>query len=262
MKRVVMILALAFVALSIGAAPLVVSWADGKVDLQQGANWVEVSLGDKFDSSATLRLGEGSSVELSGNGRRVSITAAGTYSLAVLFKDGAMTQKVKADVLQKLGKLVDPNVSSTESAVGGVRGAAIQPSTETITWASDDADVPGIMDAGRALVRVGKYSEAALKFDEAAQAAAGTDKDAAQYAEAWALAADGSQARAVALLRAMPDFGIWAGPRALLLARLDIDTGAMAEATSLLDSGLAANLFVGDDLPLAKAMLDEARSSP
>ena len=56
----------------------------------------------------------------------------------------------------------------------------------------------------------------------------------------------------------MPASGSWAGPRGLLLARLDIDSGAKDEAKSIIDSGLAAKLFLGDDVELAKSLLVEA----
>ena len=84
------------------------------------------------------------------------------------------------------------------------------------------------------------------------------EKVAASYAEAWALAADESSARAVKILRGMPSSGTWAGPRALLLARLDIDSGAKDEAKAVLDAAAAAKLFVGDDVTLAASLLAEA----
>lgn len=108
------------------------------------------------------------------------------------------------------------------------------------------------------MVRAGDYATAALRFNEAAGIAEGADKDEALYSQAWALAADDSQARALSVLRAMPSSGNWAGPRALLLARLDIDTGAKAEAKSAIETGLSSKLFVGDELDFAKSLLSEA----
>ena len=59
------------------------------------------------------------------------------------------------------------------------------------------------------------------------------------------------------ILRGMSSSGVWAGPRALLLARLDIDSGAPAEARSLLQSALDGEALAGDDIQLAKGMIAE-----
>jgi hypothetical protein len=139
-----------------------------------------------------------------------------------------------------------------------VRGAAIEPAKDSVTWMSDSVDVSAVMEEGRKLVRDGDFSAAAVKFDEAVYAADGEEKDSATYAEAWSLAADDSTAKAVKLLRGMPDNGTWAGPRALLLARLDIDSGAKSEAKTVISAAMTAKLFVGDDVELAKSLLAEA----
>jgi hypothetical protein len=259
MKRLCVAAIVAFVAaLSLNAVPLTVSWADGKVDLQKGSSWVAVNIGDKIDSAATLRLAKGASIELSDGKQKVSLTAAGSYVLDSLLKQGAAASKSKTGALNKLGKLVDPQASVGSTTVAAVRGAAIEPAKDSVDWQADTVDVNAVMDEGRQLVRDGDYTNAALKFGEAAGAADGDAKDAAQYAQAWALAADDSSARAVKILRVMPSKGAWAAPRALLLARLDIDSGAKAEAQSVLNAGVKAKLFVGDDVELANSLLAEA----
>ncbi len=258
MKRLLIGVVAGFVAVAwTSAAPLTVSWADGKVDMNQGSAWVAVNLGDEIDSSATLRLGEGASVELKSGRHKVSLTAAGTYLLDSLLRKGEAAQ-TRTIALDKLGKLVDPQASTGTTAVAAVRGAAIEPSTETVTWDSGPVDVPAVMDQGRKLVRDGDFDGAAARFDVAAKASAGDDKDSATYSEAWALAAGDNNAKAVKLLRDMPDSGTWAGPRALLLARLDIDSNACDEAKAVLDAGISSKLFVGDDVSLADSLLAEA----
>jgi hypothetical protein len=242
----------------LNAIPLTVSWVDGKVDMQKGSSWAAINLGDKIDSSATIRLAAGAAVELRDGRRKVSLTAAGSYVLDGLLKQGAVASKSKTGALDKLGKLVDPKATTGTSAIAAVRGAAVEPAKDSVTWMSDTVDVPAVMEEGRKLVRDGDFAAAAVKFDEAVYAAEGDEKDAASYAEAWSLAADDSVARAVKILRSMPSTGTWAGPRALLLARLDIDSGAKAEAKAVLQAGTSAKLFVGDDVGLAKTLLAEA----
>lgn len=257
MKRFVLIGAALLVALPLLAVPLAVTWIDGSADAQQGSSWVSLSMGDKVDSSSTLRLGSGSSIELRGNGQRLSITAAGTYSLAAMLGATQATSG-RTLVLQKLGKLVDGSVSSDQSTIAGVRGAAIEPAKDSVTWQSEDVDVTAIMDEGRALVREEKYEDAALKFAEAADSSGGPAREGALYSEAWSYAAAGSGARAVALLRGMSSDGGWAGPRALLLARLDLDTGSKDEAGTVIKAAIDAGLYSGDDLALANSILKEA----
>jgi hypothetical protein len=261
MKRLVLVVAAFFlVALASSAAPLTVSWADGSVDVQKGSAWTTVSMGDKVDSSSTLRLGVGASVELTDGKRKMALTAAGTYVLDSLLKQGGDAAKKKASALDKLGKLVDPKASTSTTSVAAVRGAAVEPAKDSVTWMSDSVDVSAIMEEGRKLVRDGDFASAAAKFDEAVFAAEGDEKDSASYAQAWSLAADDSSAKAVKILRGMPDSGQWAGPRALLLARLDIDSGAKAEAKTVLEAAEAASLLVGDDVDLANALLAEANA--
>jgi hypothetical protein len=261
MKRLIVFVLIAFAAtLSLSAVPMTVSWADGKVDLKSGSAWAAVSVGDKIDSSSTIRLGKGATVELTDGKRKVSLTAEGSYVVDAVLKKGAVASKKSTQAMDKLGKLVDPQASVNSSTVAAVRGAAVEPAKESMDWQSGEADYASLMDEGRRLVRTGEYGSAARRFNEAAGAADGVDKDAAQYSEAWALAADESQGRAVNILRGMPSSGNWAGPRALLLARLDIDSGAKVEAKTVIQSGMAAKLFVAEEVELAKALLEEAQA--
>jgi hypothetical protein len=259
MKRLAFVILTTLVsALALCAVPLTVSWADGKVDFKKGSSWLTVNMGDQIDSASTLRLGKDASVELSDGKRTMSLTAAGIYVLDSLLKQGAIAARKDLSALNKLGKLVDPKASVGSSAVAAVRGEAIETDKDTVTWQSDSVDAAAVMEEGRQLVREGDFADAALKFEEAASAAEGDDKGSAQYAEAWALAAADSSARAVKILRVMSATGSLAGPRALLLARLDIDSGSKAEAKSVIDAGMAEKLFEGDDIDLARSLLEEA----
>ena len=71
---------------------------------------------------------------------------------------GPSASKNKAGALDKLGKLVDPKASTDASAVAAVRGAAIEPASNSVTWMSDTVDVSAVMDEGRKLVRDGDFA--------------------------------------------------------------------------------------------------------
>lgn len=262
MKRPALVLVLAVVlGAMLSASPLTVSWLDGKVERLNGSAWVVLNLGDRIDSSATVRLGPGATAEFTGGGRKVALTAQGVFILDTLMKRGLDSAKTKAGALDKLGKLVDPKAQTTDITAAGVRGAAIGDQTaDTMTWESDSVDVDALMSSARQLVRDGHFSEAADKFDQAAAAADGDKKDDALYGKAWALAAGGRTIESVKTLRAMNTKGTWAGPRALLLGRLDIDSGAKDEAITVLQAALNGGLLAGDDIQLAKDMVGEANA--
>lgn len=258
MKKTLVIATLAVLCSAITfGLPMRVSWADGKVERQKGSTWVVVGIGDQVDSTDTIRLSAGSSIEITDGKRKVAMTAAGVYKIDVLLAQGAELARKKNTTLDKLGKLVDPKASTAASTVAAVRGTAA--SDDAVTWMEDEVNVDEVMAEGRALVRLGEFAAAAVKFDEAVLAAEGEQKAEAAYAEAWALAADDRPGQAVKLLRSITGAGKWEGPRILLLAQLDIQTGAKAEAESILTSGMNAKLFSGDDLELAKALLAEAK---
>lgn len=259
MKRsVLLVLFIALAIASLSAVPITASWIDGKVERQVGSTWVVLSLGDKLDSGDTIRLAPDASAEFLGGKQKVALSAAGVFPLEGLFKGGADATKKRTGAVNTLARFVDPTRAPNSTAVGGVRGAAVEPEATALTWATESEDVRPILEDARALARDGKYTEAALRFQDAIAIASGDEKDAAVYGKAWALAADGSTLQAVKALRSMPSSGPWAGPRAILLARLDLETGAKDEAKTLLSSAIDARMLAGDDLVLAKSMLDEA----
>lgn len=259
MKKVVLAaLAAVVVAAAVSALPLSVTWTEGKVEKMKGSAWVAIGAGDSIDSSETVRLGPDSYAEFADGRRKIVLSAPGTFSLDALVKAGADQTKKRSGTVDKLSKLVDPKAQSGQTAVGGVRGA--EAGADTMTWVSeDDEETVSALDAARALAREGRYGEAANRFAEAVSFSEGESKDAALYGQAWALAADGSTLKALKLLRSMPAIGVWAGPRALLLARLDLESGAKAEAKSVLEAAIAAGFLAGEELQLAKGMLEEAK---
>lgn len=256
--RKFMLAALAVFAISAAAAvPLTVSWAEGKVEFQKGSAWKVLNAGDKVESTDTIRLGPASYVELSDGRRKIVLSAPGVFALEAVLKSGAEKAAKTTGALGKLGKLVDPKAQSSSTAVAGVRGAA--QGADSMVWATDSESPEALIEEARAMLREERFADAAELFGEAASVAEGELRDSALYSRAWCLASAGGTLGAIKTLRAMPAVGPWSGPRALLLARLDLDTGAAAEAKSVLQAALAAGTLSGDDAVLAKAMLEEVR---
>lgn len=259
MKKIWLVTAALLLGLSLWATPLTATWIDGKVEKQKGSAWVAINIGDTLDTSDTVRLAKGAMAEFSDGKRKLSLTSAGTFSLDALAKASVDKSGKTTAAVQKLAALVAPtSAAQGQTTAGGVRGDLIGAGVDQMSWAGDEEDPGKLMDEGKALVQEAKYDEAAASFGKAAAVADGDEKDRALYSQAWAFSAAGSSARAIKILRAMASTGAWAGPRAILLARLDIDTGSNDEAITVLNAALKAGILSSEDSATAQAMLKEA----
>jgi len=252
-------LSLFLVALTAFAVPLTASWVEGKVECGSGSSWKLVNLGDKVDSALSVRLAAGAMAEFSEGNRRISLSSPGTYSLDSLVKAGAAQTKNRTSAMGKLGKLVDPKAAESATAIAGVRGAA-QGETETM-WMTEAEGGAALAEEAKSFAREGRFADAASLFGQAAEASEGEEKESYLYSKAWSLAAGGATIEAIKSLRAFSPTAVsWQAQRGLLLARLDIDSGSAAEAKSILEQLLGSNTLAGEDLDMAKAMLDEAKA--
>jgi len=202
-----------------------------------------------------------------------------------MLRAGASQDKRKASLFERLARILSPDRKPSQDAVGGVRGKA-QAGSAATPWVDGEGDADavsaatgesgedpaaeaaalaaknaGIISAAWDLVKAKDFRKAAEQFGSAVATSEGGMKAEALYGQAWSLEASGSTIPAIKILRSMPSEGAWAGPCVLLLSRLDLGTGAYAEARSLLEAAIASNLFSGEDLELAKAMLKEAKAA-
>lgn len=259
MRKTLSVLILVLVATAAFSAPLTASWVEGKVEYGSGSAWKPVNIGDKIDSSQSVRLAAGAMAEFAEGNRRISLSAPGTYSLDALVKAGAQQSANRSSALGKLGKLVDPKAADAATAIAGVRGAA-QGEAETM-WMTESEGGAALAEEAKSFAREGRFSDAASLFGQAAEASTGDERDGYVFSKAWSLAAGGATIEAIKTLRAFAPAGAdWAAQRGLLLARLDIDSGAGAEARTILEQLLASGKLSGDDLELAKAMQVEAKA--
>lgn len=285
MKR----LALAILVFIAGAAAfasnLTATWIEGSVERKQGSSWSSIKVGDIVKSSDVVRLAESSIAEFSDGHRKVVLSAPGTFSLAAMLREGATQDRKKAGLLDRLSRILAPAQRPAQETVGGVRGAS-QEAADASPWVEGDGGADAVSsatgDSGEAaaaeaaalaarnasllssawnLAAAKDYGKAADQFGAVADTAPGGMRTEALYGQAWCLEASGSTIQALKILRAMPSEGEWAGPRALLLARLDLGTGAYAEARAVLETAIASGLFKGDDLELATSMLKEAKAA-
>ncbi len=248
--------AVSVVSLSYGV-PLTASWVEGDVFVRAGSSWKEIQPGDRVESSAAVRLGLNSFAEFSSGGRKIALSAEGTFNLDALLSASASRVQRSSSVLSKMERLVvDRSPRSTTAA--GVR-SEMQGDPEKTEWALDDEDPQTLAEDAQGLVKEMRYAEAAKKFGAAAEGAMGGQRDEYRYSQAWCLAASSDSIGAIKILRPMNAEGAFAVPRALLLARLNLDTGAAREALAVLDQIVRVRSLSADEAGLADELRDEAR---
>ncbi len=257
MKKVLSVVFAFVLGFSCWALPLSVTYIEGKVEKQKATAWIVLKEGDTVEATDMVRLAKASMVEFSDGKRKIVLSAAGTFSLDSLAKAGAEQTAKRSGTVDKLAKLVSSQVS-TQTTAAGVRGDLIGAGVEKMSWAGEDEDVTAIIESAKALITEKKYDEAAATFAKAVEAGEGDVRDQASYGQSFALAASGSTLKAIKILRGMPAVGTWSGPRAVLLARLDLESGATEEAVMVLQAAINSGSLAGEDLDLARSMLKEA----
>jgi hypothetical protein len=240
------------------AVPVTVSWVEGGVDLRVGQAWKPLDVGMKFDSASSIRLGNGAFAEFTAGTRRISLSSEGTYTIDSLMVAASAQDQKRSAVVGKLGKLVGSTEAPRSTVVGGVRGD-FEGKPETTAWVEDENSPESLADEGRALVAKGNYVQAAARFAEAAEAASGPTRETYRYSQAWALAAAGNAIASIKILRGMSESGPWSAQRAILLARLDLDSGAAREAAVVLERIDPAVSMTADEASLIKELKDEAK---
>lgn len=240
-------------------APLTVSWVEGTVDVRSGTTWAELDVGDTVDSAASVRLGPGSFAEFLLGTRKISLSAAGTYKLESLVSSTASHQSSRISIVDKMGRFVN-NQAPRSTVVAGVRGA-FEGGQEKATWVVDEDDPETLAEAGRVLVSQKHYAEAAAKFASASEGALGDKRDEYLYSQAWCLAASDDAIGAIKILRPMPASGAYGIPRGILLAQLNLDTGAVGEATAVLEEISRNPSLEGDDAATVAALKAAAQTS-
>lgn len=246
---------------TIFAVPLKVSWSEGSVQIKTSSAWKPLEIGSSIDSSSVIQLKPDSFVELTYSGGKLVLSAEGIYSLDKLLANANKQQQERSTVLSKVGKLV-ANKAPLSTTVAGVRGSE-QDSASNMDWIVDEESAPSGADPAAeayTLLKNGSYAQAAKAFSRLIPNAPEALKTEYQYSQAWCLASANDLVGSIKILRAMPGAGPFAIQRALLLARLNLDTGAVAEAVQVLESVRLSPELESDDRVLVQEMLKEAKA--
>jgi hypothetical protein len=239
------------------AVPLTVSWVEGRVERQGGTSWVRLEIDDRVESTEAVRLEGGAFLELATGNSRIMISSPGTYLPDSLLKAAAAAPARRGDLIARLARSMAPRKAEASGASGGIR-AAEAAGTEEL-WYSEADDARDLLEEAKRAVAEGGYAEGARDFLEAADSLDGEERDSALFGYAFCLAAEGRLVQAIKLLREHPFAGYWSVKRALLLARLDLDSGAFEEARALLESVLREASISPEELDAVKAMLAESK---
>lgn len=258
MKRISVVSVLfLFIAAFALAIPMTASWIEGDVFVRVGSSWKEIEPGDKIDSSSVVKLGLGSLAEFTAGSRKIAVSTEGTFNLDALLSASGAQQQKRSTVMDKMGRLVG-NQGPRSTVVAGVRGD-FEGAPEKTEWAVDDDDPAVLAEEADQLVSQKRFAEAAKKYEKAAADALGDKREEYRYAQAWCLASADNAIGAIKVLRPMNASGSYSIARAILLARLSLDTGAAKEAAAVLDDISRNPTLAGDDAAMVKELREEAR---
>ncbi|MFA6505948.1 MAG: hypothetical protein WCT14_07610, partial [Treponemataceae bacterium] len=177
---------------------------------------------------------------------------------SLLAASGAQKQK-SSSVVNKMGRLVGKQ-GPRSTVVAGVRGD-FEGAPEKTNWAVDDDDPAAVAEEAEQLVSQKRFADAAKKYDKAATDALGDKREEYRYAQAWCLASSENSIGAIKILRPMSASGSFSIARAILLARLSLDTGAPKDAAAVLDEISRNPTLSGDDAVMVKELREEARQA-
>ncbi len=241
--------ALAFAVILVGAAfaqSFAVDYVDGTVELKipkdkAGKEWKALSIGDVVAATASLRVGAGSSIELTRGKARVTILKPGTYALADLSRASEKTAGtgIGSTISQKLTALTTEK-ARTSSAVGGVRGAEQGASSGSVMWVEENEETRRRVTE---LLAEGEYDKAAAAVAEAIpEASTDSEKEELTYMLAAAYYGGGQTARAYRSLATLaPPQEAEYYPKFLLLkAQILVDSLSFSEAVALLNPFVAS----------------------
>lgn len=229
---------LLFVTLSfIPAQDLVVAYLDGKAEIQSGAAWTSIRIGDAIPMSTSLRLGEASFVELAFPTAAVKLSKPGTYLLSDLVKDAQNVKQANVATLVagRITKLTQKVAGERSATVGGVRASSAV-EQEKLEWAGD-VDVDALVQDGVAALADGRPADALKSLDEAREFADRRQLAKVDFYRGYAFSQQGETTTALKVIGALQvrqeeDFY---GSYVLAYAGLLLETLAPSDALVLLD---------------------------
>ncbi len=260
MKHLTMVmwLALALCA-SANAQELRVQYLEGLVEVQKGAAWHELAVGDSVPASGVLRLDDGAIAELAGGGTTVRLTRRGTYELAGLVSASAQSKSagIGTFLTQRAKAMAGARSVKADASAAGVRGEAKD--DRAVQWVGGES-ADALISSGIEKLASGDYKAAYAIFEDARDAAgsaSGPDAARAAFYLGYASYLNGDLASALRQLekpRPDPSSSTY-NDHVLVLAQLLVETFAYADAADLLQGYIGSGTPRGDNLQTARLFL-------
>lgn len=236
MKRSFMLVVLAVAVGACAAAQdLTVSYVEGSVEVQSGSSWQPLAIGDSLSPSSTVRLADGSYLEISGGASAISLSQGGTYPLNRLVADSRQMSSagVGKALTSRLTALF--GAPAVESSTMGVRAAKAE-DTGGISWVTSDSQV--YVDSGKAYMKSGDYRKAIDELKQALDYATDTEMPEIQYYLGYAYSLAGNTREALKQVADLQpaDLESGGGDLVILKGKLLLDTSAFEKDVQWLSS--------------------------
>jgi len=155
-----MIYLICLITFSAFADGVSLDYLEGYLELQNGAAWDELYIGDEILSDAVLRLSDNGYAELLIDDAVVTLINDGNYSMSELISDVSTVNTSSFDLKKKLTLNSDYEKWQQE-AIMGVRGAK-----QTMDLNNGMEDAYTYLNAGLELLAKEEFGEALVNFEE------------------------------------------------------------------------------------------------
>jgi len=230
-------------------------FVDGAVEYKSGGSWKPMDIGDSFtdDQLKAVRLGKRSYAEFSLRGRRLVLSAAGTYDVPTLFAKPAPA--VASGIGNRVQKLIAETKTRNAGVAMGVRAEKAEDPNLMI------GDEYSFFEAGKQAILEGDLELGEGYLSRAWSSAEGSDDEAIRssisYYLGLGLASGGSVARALKSMRAASWYGepSIAQDYIALQLSLEVQSNAASEAKALVKQAVSKS----KDLGLEPAFLEDLK---
>jgi tetratricopeptide (TPR) repeat protein len=162
-KMMLVVFFLFFGAAVLCADNFLITYAEGKVELKQGAAWKAVGTGELLPDTGVVRIGAGAILELRLKNDTLTVYQSGTYTLKNFIQPAKemKTSRLFASVDTKIKNVSGLGHARGKSdAAAGVKGD--EEPKDSLSWSTDETPDP--IPAGRRLLTEEKYKAAADYF--------------------------------------------------------------------------------------------------
>ncbi len=234
MKKTVagLVLFLVLVAAA-GAQSMKVGYLDGRAQVKNGASWTDLVAGDTVAADATIKVADGSIVQLTASGVEVTVARPGTYAVKDLVAARrSSAPSLGAALVGALRRLLGGN-GDTQSTVLGTRGAD-QAGDSGDEWVENGSDI--YRDQGIGSLKNGDLDGALRQFRTALGEASDSDTAEIHFYIGSTLAQKGDTPGAWKEIKGLqpPASEEWTPDFVLLKAQLLESMSSFTEATDWL----------------------------